>query len=361
MAPARSRRAGGRLTHQGIALVGDGIENPANARVMLGAARLFGADCLLRPGGDWARTGIGESAATDGLTLIERPEPLADRYARRIAFDNLPRATEVYGHRAGAQFAVMVGNERRGLSQSFVAVATEAVQIPMHSARVDCLNVAAASAVALYYLSRPPVRPMTVRTNADARRPALLLAGVDEHFELGSAIRSAAAFGWRQACIEDTEAVWFGVERAKRAEGRAAARRARNDIRLLACPADTRYDADEAVIVTGTGGPPLHRVDLTRGTRQLLVIPAENNPRLMAQDWQRLARKVVFASIDVDVHRTAYHYRLLASIALAECARQVGRRGDRVGRPRRHVYDMALAAVAGAAGEVMSLEELAAY
>lgn len=346
-----------------IALVGDGLENTANVELLQQVARLFEADCLLRLSAPTRAQLVGSDvAALDRVTrLIEHADVLRESYPRRIAFDNLPGASDVYGHRVQGRFAVIVGNERRGLTASFAAAATERVQIPMHSARINSLNVCAAAAVALYALSRPPTRPMGVQRNADARRPRLLLAGVRQHYELGSAIRSAAAFGWRQIYVEDTEHIWFGVDRARHNEGRAAARSARNDIRLLASTAEARYDADEAIVVTSSSGPPLQKIDLARGDGLLLVLPAEDNVACMQQDWSRLARKVTVASLGWPAPPSVAAYRLSASIAMAECARQVGR--DAVGHARRgsQRYRMELPLHPGPASEVISVVELMNY
>jgi hypothetical protein len=106
--------------------------------------------------------------------------------------DNLPGAADVYGYQTGRNFAVLVGNERRGLTYECAKLATDKVQVPMLSRRVNCLNVAAASAVALYYLCGTRVGPMAVRGEPNSRRPEVLLLGPGDHVELGSAIRSTA-------------------------------------------------------------------------------------------------------------------------------------------------------------------------
>jgi hypothetical protein len=340
---------------QRVTLVGDGIENDANARVMNEAAAMFGAACRVRPAAPLAEMPDLPSPIT--------ADELAQLHARRIAFDNLPGARDVYGYRAGPDFALIVGNERRGLSHSFRAAATDAVQIPMLSRQINCLNVAAASAVGLYYLCAEPVRPSALRSNAAARRPTVLLLGAGEHIELGSSIRSAAAFGWERALVEDRDGVWFGVDRVRRSEGRAAARRGRNDIRLAYCTAATRYDADEAVIVTTrTLGPALRRVDLARGARQIVVIAAENRIDVEREDWTPIGRKITFAHLDLPVDDYRYHYRLLASIALAEIARQVGQRSERRPPARRGLeYDWALPIEAGSLEHAVSWAELIEY
>jgi tRNA G18 (ribose-2'-O)-methylase SpoU len=346
-------------TRHQVTLVGDGIENPANALVLGEAAAMFAAACRIRPAGHWAEPADAAPVTAASITAAE----LVALHARRIAFDNLPDAREVYGYAAGNDFALIVGNERRGLSHSFKAVATEAVQIPMPSRSINCLNVAAAAAVGLYYLSAAQVRQAGVRSDAGARRPSLLLLGAAEHIELGSAIRSAAAFGWDRALIEDRDAVWFGVDRVRRSEGRAAARRARNDIRLVPCSEQTRYEADEAVIVTTRKlGPPLHRVNMARGSRQVVVIPAENRIDVEAEDWSRVARQVTFAHLDAPGTDYRYHYRLTASIALAEVARQLGRSaGERRPQARGMRYELGMPLLAPTAGELVAWQDLLDY
>ncbi len=106
----------------------------------------------------------------------------------------------------------------------------------MFSRRINCLNVAAASAVALYYLRGTRVGPIAVRREPGKRRPEVLLLGPGDHVEVGSAIRSTAGFGWNRVLIEDRKQVWFGCDRAARSEGRAAARRGKNVILCVPCP-----------------------------------------------------------------------------------------------------------------------------
>src|SRR5208337_4113013 len=114
---------------------------------------------------------------------------------------------------------------------------------------------------------------MQIRSNPSRRRPELLLIGGGDHIELGSAIRSAGAFGWSKLFLEDREGVWFGCDRVKRSEGRAAARRARNSIRLVPVQKTNRFVFKEVVIISSKDGIPLNKAKLTGGPQQLLVIP----------------------------------------------------------------------------------------
>jgi hypothetical protein len=208
--------------NQGVTLIGDSIENPANALVMKAAAAMFGAACRFR---DTKGLNNAASSAQGGepFTTIE-PNQIPALHTRSVAFDNLPGAAELYGYQVGPDFSVMVGNERRGLSYECAKLATDKVQVPMLSRRISCLNVAAASAVALYYLRGTRVGPMAVRGEPNNRQPEVLLLGAGDHVELGSAIRSAAAFGWGRVFIEDRQQVWFSCDRAIRSKGRPAAR-----------------------------------------------------------------------------------------------------------------------------------------
>src|SRR5262249_19327746 len=113
-----------------------------------------------------------------------------------IAVENARGASSVYGRRPlrGA-VTLAVGNERRGLSASTLAVASEIVAIPTASRAVNTLNVAAAAAVAGWYvLHGSGPQPRTSRPSE--RRPAVLLVG-DDPVEIGSSLRTAAALGFR--------------------------------------------------------------------------------------------------------------------------------------------------------------------
>jgi hypothetical protein len=330
----------------GIALVGDGIENPANARIMKNAAAMFGARALFRDTkgleGEFDRITSGAALTT---------------YPRIVACDNLPNAKSIYGFNAGREFALAVGNERRGLSHEFSELATDVVEIPMHSRRVNCLNVAAASAVALYYLCGSRVGSMAVCNDPSRRRPEILFQSPCDHFEFGSAVRSAAAFGWNRAFIEDSHAVWFNSDRTVRAEARAAARRGKNDI-LLIPQNNSRYDRISVVSIQNDGAP-LQRLNLAGGSRQLVVFPDESGS--LETDWKRFGRSVEFARVELPEHSFNYHYRLIATIGLAEIARQVGVRAFKAPpAPRRPAYEFALEA-GEPSGELISFEELLAY
>jgi hypothetical protein len=258
----------------------------------------------------------------------------------------------------------MVGNERRGLSYECAKLATDKVQAPMLSRQVNCLNVAAASAVALYFLGGTRVGRMSVRNEPNSRRPEVLLMGPGDHVELGSAIRSTAAFGWGRVFIEDRHQVWFGCERAIRSEGRAAARRSKNEILCIPIPTRATLQFTRVTIITTQSlGTPLHRVNPARGPSQLVVIPDEKNVEISAEAWLRLGKEVEFVHLQIPATEFQYHYRLMATIALAEISRQVGRRPAIKVRPagRPPFYDHRLARLAEVAGQIVSLEELVDY
>ncbi|TMF28196.1 MAG: RNA methyltransferase, partial [Chloroflexi bacterium] len=160
---------GPRLT---LTIFADGVENPANRARLDDTARLFGTSC--------------ETSIT----------------GRLIAVENVARATTIYGRRPLRGDATLaVGNERRGLSQRTLMAADEILVIPTQSRTVTTLNVAAAAAVAAWYVLRGS-GPQGRARRPEARRPALLIAG-DDHAEVGSSLRSAAAFGFHGVLLED--------------------------------------------------------------------------------------------------------------------------------------------------------------
>ncbi len=278
------------MSQRKITLVGDGIENPWNAQTMIDAAGMFGSECLFRDREKSAENRKKTAPAGRTPKLITR-EALTDKYAPIIAFDNLEGAVDVYGFRltGGWQPAVVVGNERRGIGKDIEAIADYSVQIPMFSHTLNCLNVAAAAAVALYYISRGGGAKLLVSAHPSKRRPELMMIGAGDHVELGSSIRSAGAFGWERVLVDDRAGVWFGSNRGMKAEGRAAARRQRNSIRLVPTKEDEHYAFDDVcVITTKRTGTPINRANLARGPRQLVAIPDESCIDLSAEDWSRL-------------------------------------------------------------------------
>ena len=345
-------------------LVGDGVENPGNARAMQAAAAMFDGPCRFR---DKAGLAAAWSAALPDAAPLDllAAQDLAATYAPVIALDNVPGAQPVYGFRLprGPRPALVAGNERHGISREMLALAPHRVMIPMAGRRLNTINVAAASAVALYYLARGGGGPLQVTPHPQKRRPELLLGAAD-HVEIGSAIRSAGAFGWERVLLEDRAGVWFGAPRHVTAEGRGAARRHRNPIRLIPAAPAASYAFHEVWIVTrDRGDVPLHRANLASGPRGLLVIPDETSVDFDAEPWDRLGTRVRFARLDLPARSFPYHYRLIASIALAEAARQVGQRERIPGRPPRAepLYDRALTLLAAEAGETIDLAELDAY
>ncbi len=349
-------------------LIGDDVENPANVQTLAAAAGLFGCPFLLRSHLD--RPAVPPDGAF--ATWIPAAD-LAHRFSPLVALETLPGAASIYDFRlpkeTGARTAALVvGNERRGIRRDVLGAAGHRVQIPLPSPRLNSLNVAAAAAVGLYYLVRGGGGPLQTRSAPHQRRPDVVLLGPADHVEAGSALRSAAAFGWGRVLVEDTDQVWFGRDRARVAESRAAARRHRNPLRVVPVGAEQRYAFDQVCVVTAAGkGTPLPHARLAGGPRQLVAIPDQGRRPEYATDWQRFAKEVRFVDLDLPLPErvgACYRYRLIATIALAEVARQVCQRPRVAAGPsRRHepLYDAALRLQAEAAGEAVYPDELACF
>lgn len=330
------------------------------------AAQMFAADCVFRAHAHLSRPDF-EASLTDHQLRVIPPAEIRTRFRPIVALDNVAHADSVYGYRvpAGPNRALIVGNERRGISRDLVAVSDSAVQIPMHSRHLNCLNVVAAAAVALYYMSNQASGNLKTLAHPARRRPEILFLAPADHVELGSSIRSAGAFGWQQVMVDDRHGVWFGVARAPRAEGRAAARRSRNPIRVIPSTMERQYAFDDVcVIVPGSAGTSISRANLAGGHRQLLVLPDLDGVDLSTIDWQRFGKRVRFASLNLPVQPDVRHYRLDTSIVLAESARQVGRpptgprRTRSSGAPR---YDRVLRLGMPNVGEIVYLDDLDGY
>jgi len=286
-----------------LAVFADGVENPANLDRIADAAHLIGA--------------------TRAQTIS----------GRLIAIENSRGARSVYGRNPLNKAAtIAVGNERRGLSPRILERADETLAIPTMSRTISTLNVAAAAAVAGWYVVRGSAS-QAFAARPEHRRPTLLIVG-DDHVEVGSTLRSAAAFGFHDVLLEDRDAGWFEGTAAARREARAAARRHKNPLRIHRADLRSAMRFEEIVLVSAFGpAPPLRREPLNRGQRQLVVIGATlDEVSNVAADRLRVATLGLVPMEHAPL-------RLVASIALAEIARRsdaVGRRRVVQRRDRRH-------------------------
>ena len=323
-----------------------------------------GGECRFHDRAKLASAWDAAGLAADALRFVGREE-MRQAYGPVIAFDTLDHAESIYGFRlpTGDRPAVIVGNERRGIAHDMQEIACRAVQIPLVSRTLNSLNVAAAAAVALWYLTRGS-GAAHVSATPHKRRPELLLIGGTDQFELGSTIRSAGAFGWQRLLIEDRAGVWFGADRVTQSEGRAAARRGRNPIRLIPFASDERYAFERvSIITTRQDGVPLHRAHLVGGVRHLIALPDESSVDILREPWDRLAKEVAFVRLEIPATTFDYHFRLIATIALAEIARQVGQSASAKARPSRRTprYDFAVPLLPDERGETVYLEDLEPY
>ncbi len=291
-----------------LSFLADRVENPANLARIDDAAMLLGA---LR------------SSSIVG---------------RLIAVENTAGARSVYGRRPlSGDATLVVGNERRGLSRETLRRADETVVIPTLSRTVTTLNVAAALAVAAWYVLHGSGAQRHV-TTPEIRMPALLIIG-DDHVEVGSSLRSAAAFGFRDVLLDDRGAGWFDGSSSIRREAFAAARRHKNPLRVHRATLEVVARFDEIVIVIPCGAAvPLKRERLAHGRRQLIIVGAGE------EDIARIGTdRVRVATLGVgQIARPPL--RLVASIIMAEIARQVGCRPPTPGRraPGPPTYDSAI-------------------
>lgn len=343
-------------------LIGDGIENPANARALMDAAAMFAVSAMFRD-----THSLAESWSADlgggHLPIVEATELLSELLPI-VAIENAPESSSVYDASLPEGCpSIVVGNERRGIRGDVLRAASACVDIPMPGRGINTLNVASAAAVALFYLLASAHQPMRQARRPEQRRPGLLLVAPADHVEAGSVLRSAAAFGWRAVGLDDSERVWFGVPRAARTEGRAAARSHRNAARVLPMRAEGPLGFARVVVAGAeVDGPLIHRVDLAGGRNTLLVLPDEGQER--RDEWRTLAPKVEFARVALPAEHFPYRYRLVASIVLAEAARQIGRAvaAEPTRRPRRGLtYESALTVAATAEADIVLPKDLREY
>lgn len=294
-------------------------------------------------------------------------ELVASSYSPVLALDNVEHTADLFAFKlaAASKPALIVGNERFGISHDMVSTAEHILHLPMTKPRLDTVNVSAAAAVALYYLTAGIGARMPMRADPPRLRPEVLLIGGADYFELGCSIRAAATFGWERLFIEDRESVWFGQGRvAKASELSSDARSARDSIRTVPVKRPSKLAFNKATIVTRQLGIPLHLGSLAEGPKNLIVIPDESNVDILTEDWSKYGNDIEFVKIEVPQEKYIYHYRLFSTIALAEISRQVGQRAPS-SKPANvkqgKVFDSVLAKLLTQKSEFVFLDDLSSY
>jgi hypothetical protein len=346
-----------------ISLIADGIQHAPNVVTLLAAASMFGAECAFRGG-----------VALDEIGLDTFPSPIrlndpisVSAYQPLVALENRPGSESVFGARFPSRSCrgLLVGNEARGISERLLTATNRVVHIPMASGAISTLNVAAAAAVGLYAVTTGGFRSAEVRSESDRRRPELLIVGGADAFEVGSSIRSAAAFGWSRLFLQDRGTVWFNARRSMKVASQAAARRSRNSIRVIPSQPSVRASFARVCIFTqGEGNIPLHRANLAGSSDILLVVPDEQAINVDSEDWEVLGTSPQIIGLGVPNPLSLPRLRLTLSVALAEAARQIGTPPVRPIHPTRHEptgYDKALRLGDVGAGEIIDLEDLLAF
>ena len=140
-------------------LVGDGIENPANARALMDAAAMFAIPAAFRD-----THSLAESWSTElgggSLPVVQATE-LLNELLPIVAIENAPGSRSVYDANLPQGCpSIVVGNERRGIRGDVLRAASACVDIPMPGRAINTLNVASAAAVALFYLLASEHRPV---------------------------------------------------------------------------------------------------------------------------------------------------------------------------------------------------------
>lgn len=296
-------------------------------------------------------------------------EQVASSYSPVLALENMENAADIFAFKLSSSNrpALIIGNERFGISHDMVSTAEHVLHLPMTGPSLNTINVSAAAAVALYYLTAGVGARMPMRADPPRLRPEVLLIGGKDYIELGCSIRSSAAFGWERLFVEDRESVWFGRNRVLRSERLSESQRATGEaIRIVPVPQQTPqpYIFQKAFVINREMGRPLHDVSLAEGPQNLILIPDETNVTLLNEDWDKYSDDVEFIKIEVPQQKYSYHYHLFATIALAEISRQVGHRTPSR-QPARikqgRVCDPTLAKLLAQKGELVSIEDLSEF
>ena len=325
------------MQNNSFTLIGEEISGDWNARALADIATAFGGEYAAyaaQSGEERQNTGVADSALPD----VEGD--LLNGFDWLLAAENGQNAQNIYALKPPTlqNRAMIVGNEAKGIRRKTLKRTQAIVEIPLVSQNINCLNVAAAAAVMLYYLDVneqgcSPLGQAGRTLNAVQKsRPDILLLGGRDPMELGSVVRSACAFGWERVFLDDRHNAWYDCDRLMKSEGRGAARRGRNPIKVIPCPDDLLRHYKTIVWVTHTPAAKaasakfLHQTVMTKrpDAPTLIVLPDESAD---TEAWFSAAqeRHCLVPAYLPFLTPEHYHYRQATSIALAEIARQLGR------------------------------------
>ncbi len=151
-----------RLPRDPLVLVAEAVERPGNLGTIVRSACAAGADALVVADG---RTDLFHPETVHGsvgtlfkLPVADRHDGRDDRVAWRAAAPRRRRDARGGSSRAGrptsaGPIAVVVGNERYGVSRAWLDAADEAACVPMPGP-ADSFNVAVAAGVVLFEAAR---------------------------------------------------------------------------------------------------------------------------------------------------------------------------------------------------------------
>ena len=144
-----------------LILVLDGLENPGNVGTLIRSADGAGADAVLLCN---RKTGLTNASVVRSslCTLLTKPiveveATQAMAWLARQGFTLYLGKAEAQGRYCDIHYsqrsAIVVGNEKYGVSEDFFAAPHVGIRIPMRG-RVDSLNVAVAGSILLYEAAR---------------------------------------------------------------------------------------------------------------------------------------------------------------------------------------------------------------
>ena len=249
-------------------LIGVDIEGSWNVPLLENAANLSSASLKFAH----AELPPEQSAAGTACAPLEM---ILDGQTHVIACESGCRSTSLFDFPAPKQgnTALLVGNELSGLSPAILSRADHVISIPMYGQGLSSINVAAASAVALYGLDRDLARNSSANAHSTSVAPDLLIVTPGDPSELGSLLRSAWAFGWKKVYLLDEAGDWFSDNRETVLASRSAARREKNPLAVLRVDDLDLKQYDQIVVCDGQRhGTPLSRLQLGRRAGRMLVV-----------------------------------------------------------------------------------------
>lgn len=297
--------------HESLTLVGLDIEGDWNIPLLRNAAAINGASLIFANTKKRIVTDEHDLSLSIDVMGVNSIADLRADFDSVLACETGTETNNLFKFpRPRGKTAVVVGNEKTGISKEDLKQTDSVISIPLRKSEMSSLNVAVAAAIALFVLDKELARRGTQTKTLSHFNVDLLINNPTDPNELGSLLRTVWAFGWNRVYLNDPDRIWFSDQRDVVLAGRSAARSEKNPLVVTPAKQIERNSYDIVINCNlSNSGSPLSKFKMPKLRNALLSFGAEG--------VHQHTREAVNLHVDARDRDTALHFRHAGSIFCA--------------------------------------------